>query len=187
MAGNVYDVELQPASVVASRCLVLYAVMAAGKKVSREILVDWLAREGAWEAVSPEEGEFLRSVSPTNQQMMDATWRCEGLASLLWAMCALPELPSMGVLCNVPQIRAVLPELGAETSSFIRGAVLRDRGEILAVLEDTFQAHWHIRDAELNGKPRPVGLNIGVVSERHRALNWLVSRGIDWDDVTTDT
>ena len=42
--------------------------------------------------------------------------------------------------------RSVLPKLGEEGSNFLLCAVLGHEGEILAVLEETFQAHWRIRE-----------------------------------------
>ncbi|MEM7315831.1 MAG: DUF4272 domain-containing protein [Planctomycetota bacterium] len=61
--------------------------------------------------------------------------------------------------------------------------------------------HWALRDATINDHPMPENLdwkqpdrmvpispNMGVVAERHKALNWICGFGdYDWDDVDTPT
>jgi hypothetical protein len=64
---------------------------------------------------------------------------------------------------------------------------MRDQTEILDAHEETYQARWAVRDAELNQKPIPNGDNPEILQERHLALNWLIFEDQAWDDVTTDT
>lgn len=172
------------AEVVAKRCLVLYAVVAAGNREDRGLLADWLRREGVWEAVSPLEEAFLTGPEPERQAMIDATWRTEGLGVLLWA---LGKMEPAGI-GKVPVMRAALPLLRGPVGDFVSAASLRAEGEILEMYEAVYQAHWEVRDARLHGRPLPDGLHPGEVYERHYALNWLIGYcGQEWDDVATDT
>ena len=71
---------------------------------------------------------------------------------------------------------------------FIAGARLRPTGEILDVLDLHYRLHWVVRQAGVDNQGPPAGLEVGVVRERHFALNWLVGYGdADWDDVETPT
>ncbi len=173
---------------VAKRCIVLCAVIGAGHDVDRGELIEWLEREGLWDVVSPKEAEFLHAATPTSKQMINAKWRAEALCPLLWALQKLPAMPAATELVNVGAIQDLMPDVFASTFEFVTSAALRDLGEIHTVLEETFQAHWSVRDAQINDRPVPDGLNPGVVYERHYALNWLTGyEGSEWDDVATDT
>ncbi len=180
--------EIRGAEEVARRCVVLYAVLAAGHRHPRGELVAWLRREGVWEAASPEESDFLLSDSPTQRQTINATWRAEALFPLVWALGLIPELPAPTQICDVQRMLRVLPPLLGAVGDFIGSAKLRQENEILDAHENVFQIHWLVRDAEIHGRPTPDGYDPGVVRERHYGLNWLIgSMGLDWDDVTTDT
>ena len=172
------------ADAVARRCVVLYAVVAAGNRQGRAGLVEWLRGEGLFGDVSPLEMEFLAGGEPNEQQMINASWRTEALGMLLWSLGKV-EAADIG---NVPVLRAALPELYGATGEFVAGAALRDEVEILTFYEAIYQAHWAVRDARLNARPVPEGLHPGVLQERHHAFNWLIGYcGQEWDEVTTDT
>jgi hypothetical protein len=180
-------VPVRSASEVARRCLVLYAVVAAGHKTSRPDLVTWLRREGLWDYASPEEVSLFKSKSPSREQIIAATWRAESLMPLLWAIGRSEAMPPPTALCDLQLLRSCLPGFMGSTGEFVSEASLRDEAEIMEAHEETYQAHWAIRDAILNGTPIPDGYNPEVVQERHLALNWLISPDQEWDDVTTDT
>jgi hypothetical protein len=189
---------------VARRCIVLYAVLAAGHRESRDELIAWLRREGLWDAVSPQESEFLLSESPTERQRIQATWRAEALYPLLWSLGYIPELPIPQQICDVALMQSILPPLCDPVGDFISSARLRADAEIHAANEEIYRIHWRIRDFQLRQEPpRPGKLprmphedigppaesyNAAVVQERHYALNWLIGYGgQEWDHITTDT
>lgn len=203
--SQVESVErIRGSSDVARRCIVLYAIIAAGHDESRNKLAAWLQREGLWSAVSPKESEFLLCESPTEQQRIDATWRSEALYPLLWSLRLTSELPSPQQLCNMQLIRSVLPPLFGLVSEFVSAAKLRSDSEIREANEEIYRIHWRVRDAELRNQPTPPGklprmpavecdppaesYVAGAVLERHYGLNWLIGyMEQDWDDITTDT
>jgi len=189
---------------VARRCIVLYAVLAAGHDEPRDELVAWLRREHLWEAVSPAESDFLLAESPTERQRIHATWRAEALLPLLWSLGLLSELPSPQELCEVQLIRSVLPPLLSPVGDFVSSSRLRSEAEVHAANEEIYQIHWRVRDAQFRSEPPQPGklprmpvadceppagsYDSGVVQERHYALNWLIGYcGQDWDDISTDT
>lgn len=172
---------------VARRCCVLIGIVAAGHREPRPPIVDWLKQEELWENVSPREQSFLLDESPTPQQFVDASWRAEALHALLWSLYALPVIREATEICSLQQERDATPYL-QPTSDFIAAASLRPGEEIHAALDMIYHTHWRIRDAELRGSAVPDGLDRGVISERHHALNWVTGYcGQKWDDITTDT
>ncbi len=189
---------------VARRCLVLYAVIALGHKGPRDELIDWLRREKLWDSVSPAEASFLESETPTQKQLVNATWRAEALAPLLWSLGLIPELPPPTGLCDVQELRRVLPPLMGSVVDWLSASRLRQESEIRDANENIYQIHWRVRNFQLRNEPMPPGklprmpvadceppaesYNAGVVQERHYALNWLIGYcGQDWDDISTDT
>jgi hypothetical protein len=196
--------QIRSAGEVAGRCVILYAVIAAGHREARDQLVAWLRREGLWDGVGPKESEFLLSTSPTETQRIQASWRAEALFPLLWSLRLIHELPSPQKICDVQLMQRVLPPLFGSVAQFISSAALRSDADILAANEEIYQIHWRVRDFQLRLEPTPPGklprmphpdfdppaesYDGGVVQERHYALNWLIGYcGQDWDDITTDT
>lgn len=199
-----YVEQIRSADEMARRCIVLYAVVAAGNDVSRGDLVTWLRHEGLWDAVSPQEAEFLVSKSPTEQERFQAQWRAEALFPLLWALGFIAELPSPEQICDVQRMQDILPPLFGSVGEFVSSAKLRSDAEIHAANEEIYKIHWRVREFQLRNKPASPGklrrmpvedgnppaasYNANVVQQRHYALNWLIGYcGQDWDDVTTDT
>jgi len=199
-----YVEKIRSADEVARRCIVLYAVVAASHDEPRSDLVEWLHREGLWDAVSPKEAEFLLADSPTQQQRFQGQWSAEALFPLLWALGRIAALPSPQQICDVPLMQGVLPPLCDPVGGFIVSARLRSDAEIHAANKEIYQIHWRVRDLQSRNDPASPGrlarmpvadcnppaesYNSGVVQERHYGLNWLIGYcGQDWDDVTTDT
>jgi hypothetical protein len=202
--------EIREAKDVARRCIVLYAVIAAGHGEPRQKLREWLLREGLWDYVSPQEQVFLESNEPSEEQLNQATWRVEALFQLLWALRSINDLPAPTELVDVEFVQSVLPPLFGSTSAFISSAHLRPDSEVHDASGKMFHIHWRIRDAKAGTNPSlpepavnlkrlprmdvkpeqpPVeAFNAGIVFERHHALNWLIGYcGQEWDDITTDT
>jgi len=88
--------------------------------------------------------------------------------------------------CHTDHVHKVMPNKG-EVAEFISSARLRPKSEILDETDRIYRIHWAVRDAQINSRPIPAGLNGSVVVERHCALNWLTWYADEWDDVTTDT
>ena len=199
-----YVEQILSADEVARRCIVLYAVLAAGHNEPRDELVAWLRREDLWNVVTATESEFLLSKSPAQQQRTASTWRAEALFPLLWALGLIAELPSPQQICDVQLVRGVLPPLFGSVGGFISFARPRSDTEIQDANQEIYQIHWRVRDFQLRNEPMPPGklprmqfagsdppaesYNAAVVQERNHGLNWLIGyRGQDWDDITTDT
>jgi hypothetical protein len=172
---------------IARRALVLSAVITAAYGSPAEQIRDWLVVEGLRDEITPDELKFLDD--PSNKQSrINFTWRVEALQILLWCIQKIDSLPPLSGQCNTEPLKKATVFPPAPTAEFITSATLRDLEEIYDENERVYQAHWKVRDAEINDREDPKGLEPGVVVERHYAVNWVLGyMGQSWDHITTDT
>lgn len=136
---------------------------------------------------TPKEKEYVDAVAPTKQQVVDANWRYECLHVMLWALGYVDQLSYPAKPCDVAADNKIIHEL-ANDANFKQKAKLRSKKEILDQADLILRLDWACVNARVKGQPMPGGLNNDVVTERHHALNWLISyANQDWDDVSTDT
>jgi hypothetical protein len=77
--------------------------------------------------------------------------------------------------------------MSSQPTGEIRGALaLRPTTEIAAAADLAYCLHWAVRDARLNDRRAPSGLEELEVMERRRALDWLLGND-DWYSVSLDT
>lgn len=202
--GDVEGVRLQTPQEVAKRTLVLWAVELRAEGVPREEAIGLIESLDLWDAVSPFEKAFLDDENPDPETSRELVWRLESIWVLLWSLGYIDDLEWPGGMCDVPRIVKILkPNEG--NAEFITGAKLRNASEILDAQDLTMRIHWAIRDAFLNHQQRvPANLDwsadgqkvpiesspaVGVVEQRHYALNWLVNflDPENWDLVDTPT
>jgi hypothetical protein len=199
----------QPAE-VARRVLVLSAVAFLADGGPRDQALHMIERAGLWPDVSPIEREFLQATTPDPEKAHKLLWRLEGLWVLAWALGDLGLNWPAG-MCDVPRLSKKTTAYETDPD-FVSKAKLRPTGEILDARQLTMLIHWAIRDAFIHARSIPSDLDwsgdaemvpptqpavVGVVEERHHALNWLTcvrepsadstDGAAGWDDVDTST
>lgn len=187
---SVGEVSLRPADEVARRMLALFAVAVRAESLATSeplAVEEILARvPPARAALTPLEQSFLQAATPTTQRIADFAWRYEALALLQWSLGLVDRLPLPDAICDVPQTARLA--LDHHDEAFIAAARLRPVTALLDALDLHLRLHWAVRQARLDPSEPPAGLNPGVISERHHALNWLVGfEDKPWDEVDTPT
>lgn len=170
---------------IAERALAL-AICAVKGESNDQALVDQLIdRYKATSLFSPAEAAFIHDREPSQQQLADFAWQYECLHVLLWSLGHLHDLKPPNEICDVPKEVGIIRDLGRE--NLISKANLRPMPEILDAADLYYRFHWAAIELRLKGKTSDK-INEEIVSERHKALNWLIRyMSQDWDDVTTDT
>ena len=64
---------------------------------------------------------------------------------------------------------------------------MRQPSEIMDMLDLYYNYHWACVDHRINPETKCGDLNEEVVMERRKALEWLICRDRDWDDISLDT
>ena len=199
------EAQLQAPQEVARRAIVLWAVALRAESTPREEVIALIEKADAWDSVSPMERSFLEDPAPDPGLSQALVWRLESLWVMLWALGHVDQLDWPSDMCNVPRLVEIM-RAQESSPSFITNAELRSVEKILDAQDLTMRIHWAIRDASLrepstipeqldwSGAFTPVPdrasvQGIGVVEERHHALNWLVKflNPENWDRVDTPT
>jgi hypothetical protein len=184
------EVFLREPAEAARRALALFVTalraesLAAGSEIPVSEMRERLPL--AFAALSPKETAFLRAAAPDEKEVAAFGWRYEALLALQWALGLAAHLPDPTRTCDVSALARVMVERPDE--ELVQSAGLRHTSVILDALDFHFRLHWAVRQAKLDSRRVPGGLDPGVVLERHYALNWLTRfEEADWDDVDTPT
>lgn len=180
--------RVRDAEAIARRALALFAVVAIACGENKQELKAWLHDEDLWKELSPTELEFLSSEPPSERQVINASWRCEALVSLLWALGLLQVMPGATEASEPSSFGEFLPPYAAVSArAFVASAQRRADEELWAMADEVLSLHWKARDASLNGRACPE-VHTGIIQERHHGINWVIGYdGAAWDEITTDT
>ena len=196
-----HSVRLRDAAQVAQRVLVLWAVEQRAEGLDKSKAVTLLAHAGLLEHISPKETQFLQAIKPSADECRKFVWRLEAIWLLLWSLGCIETLEWPSDCCDIERLDARMGPLAADPD-FVAHAALRPVAEILDAQDLTLRIHWAIRNEFLHQRPLPPHLDwsqpdrveinecraVGVVEQRHYALNWLTRFcDAEWDDVDTPT
>lgn len=179
--------EVREPDEIAKRALSLAAVISCAYGDSKKDVISWLKQEDLWDYVSPSEKEFLENET-TKEQNAKYTWRIEALIPLLWAINKINKMPSLKSECDTEPLKKAVIWSPNSTKEYITSSKIRSEDDLFEEYEKVYQAHWKVRDAQINNKAVPKKFNPEVVYERHYGFNWVIGyMGQSWDDITTDT
>ncbi len=201
--GDVEQESLRTPQEVAQRVLALHAVVCIARGRPREETLEELKASGAHVALSPREHTFLSIKKIPESERQSIIWRLEVLWVLMWALRHIDNFSWPNQMCDVEDLHELIFEKAQDPQAFIENARLRGPRAILDACQVIIQIQAVIRSAHIDGTAIPENLNwkkpgkqvnvrdcpsVGIVAERHYALNWLRKFGdADWDDVDVPT
>jgi hypothetical protein len=165
------------------RLLVLNVVAAVTHGFERARALEWLRREELIQLMTPGESAFVLSgEGPPGvfQVQVEAMW------ALAWTLMLVPQL-DFWKACD-SRFVTMLPDLksGQSGADWYSTAEMRSKEEVVEACDLAYCLHWAVRQAQLDGRSPPGGLEAHIVTERRRALEWLLY-GEPWDAITLDT
>jgi hypothetical protein len=174
---------------VARRALVLFAVTGIAFGADRAGVIEWLDDNGLSADLSPMERSFLDQDAPSQRDIINRGWDSECLIVLAWALGHCASLPAADEQCDLGPLGDSFPPFAeASVEGFVANARLRSDDELHSLQDECLRLHAEGRNARLQGRSPPEHVNIEIIQERHRAINWI--NGYDsapWDEVTSDT
>lgn len=184
------ELHLRPPQDVAGRALGLFLVALRAEALATDEplpLADLRQRiPQAFAQLSPAEQDFIADPAPERQLIIQMAWRYEALNLLLWTLGRVDDLTYPTAICDVAGVVQTI--VGQDLDAFIAAAALRQPSEILDIMDLHYRLHWIARQARLENRDSPDGLDEGVITERRKALNWLTHfEYADWDAVDTPT
>lgn len=163
---------------VAERTLVLCAVATRGfleashasnAVALNEKLQATVERNGLTDELDPSEAALLNAPigTLTSQQVIDATWRLEGVAVLAWALGA-GDLPAHDQASEGLSQCAALGLMSEETPLLLQLPQRRPAAEIETLATRIFGIHWRIVDARV----RPAHLDFRAIASNNWSGSW---------------
>ena len=179
--------EVDPAKTphqVGERMVELYSLAGLANDADPQLLVEWLGEIGFNEFLTSREAEFFRH-SLSRQEHIDLSWRTESLAALAWSVCLLDEL---ALPTQVTSLDSLFPRMPPEVEygDFASQLELRSRTALLEALDFYYCLHWLCRHRRVFSSRFEKKLNMEVIVERRRALEWLFCEE-EWDEISLDT
>lgn len=124
---------------VAYRALALLVVAVKAEGLEQPIVERLVKDYGLEVHFTPKERVFLKSMSPSQQDRVQFTWRYEAAWTLLWALGYVEKLEKPTSICDVPRAVTLMKE--RNTKQFIADAKLRSLAEILDQADLIYRYH----------------------------------------------
>lgn len=173
---------------VIARALIMNALLNIHFKAPIPIIKNWIEAQGLTLHLSEAEKILLekRNEDLTPQEEIDLYWYIESLWALMWAGSLIADLPFNQ---PVPDTMASLcPDLqrNEDGAKFTRQMFLRSPSEVFEMLDLYYRVHWYAEDGRINGYSTG-DIDLDIVMERRKALEWIMDTCSDWDDMSLNT
>jgi hypothetical protein len=182
------NLKLRHGHEIADRALVVNALFQVHLGVPTDTIGRWLNTNNVSELLTAKENSILEKATGalTDQEMTDFYWYKEALWALLWVGSIVEAIPF-----DSPAGGHVVPELpnlaGNEPGSrLIESMHIRHFHEVFSALDLYYRLHWYARDGRLNDYSTG-NVDMDIIMERRRALEWVMHPEVDWDKVDLST
>ena len=152
---------------------------------AREFIDTTLGKYGYKDYFSQKEREYFNNNDPMQREIINYSWQYENVYVLEWVLGLAESLYFPGSICDVAATVKTITNFDS-VDEIVTHSRMRPKNEILDEADFIYRLDWSCVDARINNKGDLPGVISGVVSERHKTLNWLIMPA-DWDYVDTST
>ena len=114
-----------------------------------------------------------------NQDVIDMDWAYEACWSLCWCLGLVNDIKDASILCDCEKAISFIKDSNS-LDDFMLKCNLRPLDEILDMQDLYFRYSWAINEQKVNTESKIGSLNSSIVIERRRGLDWILSSGVDW-------
>lgn len=175
------EVTPKDAQTVARRACAMSYIIGLGYGAKKRKLRKWLKEYDLWSSVTPYERKSLRALSINEQDKANYQWMCEAAQALAWSL-GLVEMDHFKH-CDDDLITKI--PLESEPTAFISSAKLRPIEDIQRQVDLLYRMHWYARNNQFQGNESK--LNLSIIMERRRAIDWVYGTAKEWDDIDLST
>lgn len=173
---------------IASFAVALYAEILLSEKPDRQEALSYVDRldelYGVRSYFSPAETAYIEDAEPETIRNIQFVWRYECCALCLWAAGIVEELPYPSEISDIPVFAALFWQ-HAGLDGLLAEGFPREQTELLDTA-DVYRCYSRACIAARScGKEVPALLDVAVVLERQRALEWMTGGqgAAAWDEV----
>lgn len=180
--------EFRDSEEVAKRMMVLLALFQLHLRAPVALINDWIEFNGLEKSITEAEKKYLQLdyQNLLEQDQIDIYWFIEAIWAFAWIGGLHNNLTfNSGV---EDSLASMLPNIenGESAESFIAGYQLRSEFELFNMLDKFYRTHWFARNNQLTGKTSDK-VNLDLIVERRKALEFVCYSQIAWDDISLDT
>ena len=119
----------------------------------------------------------------SQQDAIDMDWAYEAYWALCWALGLVKDISDAGSVCDCD--KAIKFAMNCNSiEEFAKKCKLRDKEDILDMLDLYFRYNWAVNDAKVNPNASIGDLHPSIVIERRRGLEWIITDVEDWYDLS---
>jgi hypothetical protein len=182
------ETRLRSAEEIGIRIACLFGLVGTAFHTDDKVFADYLREHELWNHLTAKERFFLVEGPSDLKRARNLSWRCEAMVVLMWSVHLFETLPLPREQTETKEIVNRFPGVEESPWPWIRKLSTRNKAEILDASDLIYRLHWATRQAGIEKKPPPGGINPDMVQEWHHAINWVTRYdNQEWDDVATDT
>ena len=180
--------EFRESKEIARRTMVLTALFQLHLEAPREVIKKWLKENGLLMNLNAEELEYLETEYSDlpKQTQTDIYWFVEAIWTFAWIGGLHNNLTlNTGV---EDSLASLIPNITKNETAekFITEFKLRNQVDIFKTLDKFYRAHWFARNYNLTGK-KSDKVDLDIIMERRKALEYTVYKEFDWNEISLDT
>ncbi len=180
--------EFREPKEIAHRMIILTALFQLHLKAPKDIIKKWLEENGLIPYLNKDELGYLETeyFQLPEQTQIDMYWFVEAIWAFAWIGGLHNNLTfNTGV---EDSLATLIPNIAKNepAEKFISDFKLRNQVEIFETLDKFYRAHWFARNNHLTGK-KSDKVDLDIIMERRKALEFTVYKEFDWDEISLDT
>ncbi|BFP43508.1 DUF4272 domain-containing protein [Flavobacteriaceae bacterium GF1] len=173
---------------IARRVMILTALFQLHLEAPKDIIKKWLKENGLMPYLNEEELGYLETeyFELPEQTQIDMYWFVEAIWAFAWIGGLHNNLTlNTGV---EDSLATLIPNIAKNepAEKFISDFRLRNQVEIFEMLDKFYRAHWFARNNHLTGKQSDK-VDLDIIMERRKALEFTVYKEFDWNEISLDT
>ena len=173
---------------IAKRWITMSALLQLHFNAPREFICNYLKKNELLSEVSDAEQIYIETdYSEINEQLqINLNWSIEAIWALAWVGGFHEKLTfNTGVENSLASFLPDFHELES-AEKYIKKFRARKQKVVFVELDRFYRAHWYARNLQLEGKSSNK-VNLSIIMERRRALEWVSNSFEVWDEISLDT
>lgn len=174
--------------VIARRTLILSALFQLYLEAPNDVVQSWLEENNLIQFLTKKEKYILKTnfEDLQEQDKIDVYWYLESIWAFAWAGGLHNNLTFNSEAEET--LASLIPniQLNEKTDDFILNFELRDNNEIFETLDKFYRAHWFARRTSFKKGENNI-VDLDIIIERRKALEYICYHEYTWDDIPMGT